>query len=177
MKIIQFLIVVLLCIVSAYIAVTLPISEKGIPFTAQSLVIFVIAGLSAPGFFLAVISTYLFLGALGLPVFAEGSAGVEKLFGPSGGFLFGFLVSGILISFLTYEKNRKMGETIGVMLLGTAVLFICGVGMLAYKFGLEKGLAYGYYPFWKMGLVKAILSGIVVCVIRHNVVQEDLIKD
>ena len=44
------------------------------------------------------IGVYLVMGALGLPVFSAGTSGIGKLFGPTGGFYFGFLLSAIAMS-------------------------------------------------------------------------------
>ncbi|NNE25749.1 MAG: biotin transporter BioY, partial [Saprospiraceae bacterium] len=62
-------------IMSSYIAVTLPFSLQGIPFTAQSLIVFICAAFLAPTEFTFAIVTYLLLGVIGAPVFAEGTSG------------------------------------------------------------------------------------------------------
>jgi len=153
----------LLLIGSAYVSVTLPISEKGIPFSAQSLVVFYLAGVLKPRLTGLLVLTYLGLGVLGLPVFAEGTSGFAKIIGPSGGFLYGFLISGFLISFLVDSQQVKaLKSYIFIMILGTIVLFICGLGQLTYQFGFEKALEYGFYPIWKMALVKAFLASFLV---------------
>ncbi len=153
----------LLLIASAYCSVTLPISEKGIPFTAQSLVVFYIAGMMSSRYTLIIISSYLILGIVGLPVFAEGASGWGSLSGASGGFLYGFLLSGLVISNLINRlKVKLLLPVTGIMLLGTLVLFIFGLSHLTYSFGWEKALEYGLYPFWRMALVKAILAAVLV---------------
>lgn len=161
--IIKVVLAVLLVCASAYVSVTLPISENGIPFTAQSLAIFVVAGLFRPKVFLLIICAYLIAGVAGLPVFAEGSSGWAKITGGSGGFLYGFVFSGWVISYLLSQLDRvTLSRSVGVMLLGTLVLFVFGLGHLAVKFGLEKALEYGFYPFWKMALVKAVLAALIL---------------
>jgi len=152
------LLCLLLIVAAAYVSVTLPISEQGIPFTAQSLVVFVVAAFLSPGMFLIVISSYLLLGGLGLPVFAEGSSGWSKLLGPSGGFLIGFLFSGLFISFSIYRTKPSFSKALLTMIVATLILFLFGLGVLAYKFGFQKALEYGLYPFWIMALVKAFLA-------------------
>lgn len=157
----------LLLIASAYISVTLPISEKEIPFSAQSLIVFYIAGVCRARNTIAILGAYLFLGILGLPVFAEGTAGWAKVLGPSGGFLYGFVVSGWVISsfmqrFVYSARPKRIDKIIGIMLIGTFVLFGFGLSHLAYAFGWGKALEYGLYPFWMMGLVKAIMASLLV---------------
>ena len=160
---IPYLVSLLLISLSAYISVTLPISEKGIPFTAQSLMIFVVAGLLKPRMFLAVIISYLLLGIAGLPIFAEGTSGWAKIVGSSGGFLYGFVISGLAISYGLKSSNKSsLVKVSGIMIIGTICLFVCGLGHLAMKFGYAKALEYGLYPFWKMALLKAFLAAIAV---------------
>jgi len=148
-------------ILASYLSITIPITDSGIPFTAQSWAVFLVSGLLSPRQFLAVILVYLVLGMLGLPVFADGTSGVEKLAGGSGGFLYGFVFSGFFISWaITKYRLASFSEHIGVMLLATVVLFLFGLGHLAGKFGMTKALEYGLYPFWKMALVKALLAAL-----------------
>jgi len=150
----------MLC-VSAYVSVTLPISEKGIPFSAQSLAVFVIAGVLSTRETAIVIGTYLLIGVLGMPVFAEGSSGISKIMGPSGGFLVGFLISGCYISW-GISRHHTATRITWTMLVATMILFFFGLSRLLYQFGWQKALEYGLYPFWIMALVKAGLAAMTV---------------
>lgn len=73
---------------------------------------------------------YLGLGFLGLPVFAGYQAGAGILFGPTGGFLLGYLpcvlVIGILMQRVEKIKRGELRFLIGMM-LGTLLLYLCGV--------------------------------------------------
>lgn len=159
----KLLLALLLLIASAYISLTLPISEKGIPFTAQSLVVFYIAGMFKPKESVIIMITYLILGILGLPVFAEGTSGWNKVAGSSGGFLYGFTVASWTISTLTTKlAPLSLIRLIIIMLIGTIVLFAFGLGHLANVYGWSKALEYGLYPFWVMALVKAIMASLLV---------------
>lgn len=150
-------------IISAYCVFTIPISETGIPFTLQSLVVFVLGGMLRPKEIATVIILYLLLGSIGLPVFAEGSAGFSKLTGASGGFLYGFFFSSVFIAIiLSRYKGKGIVNLGGVMLLATIILFVFGLSHLAVKFGLSKAITYGLVPFWKMALVKALLAAIIL---------------
>ena len=155
-------------IASSYISFDVRLSALIIPFTAQSLAVFVVAGLVGTRTFLAIILSYLILGTLGLPIFAGGSSGLEKLLGPSGGFLIGFLFSGVYISQAIKSKD-SFGKHILIMLLATLILFLFGLAMLTYKFDWSKALQYGFYPYWPMALVKAGLSACIVFYLtRHR---------
>lgn len=155
-------------IASAYISFDINIGDNAIPFTAQSLAVFIIAGLLKPKEFLAVILTYLVIGIIGMPVFADGSSGFDKIKGASGGFLYGFIFSGLFISYFTTYKSKK-GSLKGLSLyfLATFILFFFGLLHLAIKLDFPKAIEYGFHPFWRMGLIKAILACIIVILIKR----------
>ena len=128
-----------------------------------------VAGLLAPSHFMIVIVSYLVLGAVGAPVFAEGSSGFAKIMGNSGGFLYGFLFSGLFISFLVKKGAEvQFPRLLGVMLAATIVLFVFGVFHLAFRLDMEKALQFGLYPYWKMALVKAFLATIAVFLVKRR---------
>jgi len=158
----KVLFALLVLIASAYVSFDLNIAETKMPFTAQSLVVFVVAALLKPKTFFIVIISYLTLGVVGLPVFADGSSGWSKIIGGSGGFLYGFVFSGLFISFCFLKISCHWSNSLLVMLLGTVMLFVFGLGQLIFLFGIEKALEYGLYPFWKMAIIKAIVATILV---------------
>jgi biotin transport system substrate-specific component len=87
-----------LLVLSAYTKFDLPLVDAEIPFTLQSLAVFVTASFLTTTEYFLVILAYLICGVLGLPVFAEGSSGFSKIIGSSGGFLYGFIPAGLMIS-------------------------------------------------------------------------------
>ena len=153
-------------IASAYASFTIPITDTGIPFTLQSLAVFVVAAFLKPQESLVCLISYLILGAVGLPVFADGSSGVSKLLGTSGGFLFGFVIAGVFISIAIKKIGRdKLLPLFILMIIATIILFAFGLLQLAIKLDGAKAIEYGLVPFWKMGLVKACLAGGIAWVV------------
>ena len=63
-----------------------------VPVTGQTLLVLLIGMTYGPRLGGITMAAYLFEGAIGLPVFAGGAAGMAVLFGPTGGYLFGFLL-------------------------------------------------------------------------------------
>ena len=84
------LLTALLCI-SAYISFPLPFSPAMV--TALTLVATLTGLLLQPKDALIVFIVYILLGAVGLPVFVGGTAGLGKLLGPTGGFIFSWPVA------------------------------------------------------------------------------------
>jgi len=98
-----------------------------IPITLQSLLILAVAiGLGA-GWGTMVVAMYLFLGGLGMPVFAEGSAGWEKFIGPSAGFLLGFLISAFIIGWMANNSDRtNLWTLFKLFILGHLIILFFG---------------------------------------------------
>ena len=87
---------VLASLMAALIAVGgyLAIPIGPVPIVLQNLFVLVAALLLGSKWGSAAVAVYLLAGACGLPVFAGGGGGLGHLFGPRGGYLFGFLVLG-----------------------------------------------------------------------------------
>ena len=110
-----------------------------VPMTLQTLLVLFI-GLTY-GRILAplTVALYLFQGAIGLPVFANGG-GVVYLLGPTGGYLIGFLVAVIILSHLSnIGWNRNYALTLVSLMVGTITIFSCG--LLQLSIVLNKSIA------------------------------------
>ncbi|MGI6546140.1 MAG: biotin transporter BioY [Fastidiosipilaceae bacterium] len=100
---------VLIAIFAAILAVLSQLSiplPTGVPATLQTLAVallgFVLGGWSSA----ASVILYIFLGAIGLPVFAGFKGGFAALFGPTGGFIFGFIPLALLCGFATQITGK-----------------------------------------------------------------------
>jgi biotin transporter BioY len=92
------------------------ITAKGMmPITLQTLVI--LFGSIAFGWRIGFIATllYLVLGFSGFPVFADYTSGITKLYGPYGGYFFGFLVAALVTGYLT-ELEMFSKQVTGIIL-------------------------------------------------------------
>jgi len=90
--------------------VTIPVPVGLAPFTMQTMMLFIILLILKPTEAIIAVAGYLVLGAIGLPIFAGMTGGFAKLIGPTGGFLFGYLLAVLLIGgvrLLVARKHRK----------------------------------------------------------------------
>lgn len=146
-------------------SIDLSYQEVAIPITGQSLAVLVVAALSGVRIGSLTIALYLLLGGIGLPIFANSGSGWETFLKGSGGFLYGFLVAGTLTGWLAKQWGiAKLLKNIGVMTIGTIVILLFGIGHLSLKYGLEKALEYGFYPFWPGAIIKIIIGAIILSV-------------
>ncbi|WP_430626293.1 biotin transporter BioY [Sulfobacillus thermotolerans] len=83
--------------VGALTSFTIPLFSV-VPFTLQVLGVYLAGGLLPPRWAFMSMITYVLLGVLGLPVFAEGSHGIGILLGPFGGYLWAYPPAAWLIA-------------------------------------------------------------------------------
>ena len=141
----------------AYMIIPIP----PVPITLQTLFLG-LAGALLGGRLGALSQTvYLLLGIIGLPVFAGGKAGLGVLFGPTGGYLIGFVAAAFVIGKLTAIKTRPGFLWLCFSLVsGTAVLYGFGVLQLALVARLTpvQALAVGVLPFLPGDGIKILLT-------------------
>jgi biotin transport system substrate-specific component len=133
-----------------------------VPMTMQTFVVLVLG--VAYGWRLAGATVLLYLtqGALGLPVFA-GGGGLAYMAGPTGGYLAGFLLAAVAVGWLA-ERGwaRSAPSTLAAMLIGTAIIFGCGIAWLATLIGLPQAISAGLVPFLLSEAVKIALATALV---------------
>ncbi len=154
--------------VGAYIII--PLSP--VPITLQTLFLFLASALL--GAKLGALSqvVYILLGIIGLPVFAGGKAGIGVLFGPTGGYLIGFIVGAYVIGKLTRAKKRSgLIWIIFSMAVGLIVVYLLGVIQLSFiaKFSINKSISVGVLPFLIGDALKLILAALITLKIRDKV--------
>lgn len=153
----------LLLALSAQIAIPLPFSP--VPITGQTFAVLVVGMLFGRWRGAAAVLAYLIEGCAGLPVFAEGKAGLAVLLGPTGGYLVSFVPAAFLVGYLAEKGwDRKIPTTFLAMILGNVIIFGLGAGWLGKFVGTDKALSLGVYPFLigdavKIGLATFALPG------------------
>jgi biotin transport system substrate-specific component len=85
---------------------------------------------------------YVLAGAIGLPVYSDGASGLAKLFGFTGGYLAAFIVSGAVVGWLAERRwDRSSLGMLGLMTIGTLLIYAIGVPMLALVLHLDAWTA------------------------------------
>lgn len=152
---------------SIVIALCAQIAVGGpVPITGQTFAVLMVAALLGSRRAVLCVLTYLLEGLLGLPVFAQGGAGLAVVLGPRGGYLVGFLAVAYIVGSLAERGwDRRPATTILAMVLGNLGLYVCGLTwlfcltyILVRPLGGRGVLAVGLYPFLAGDAVKIALA-------------------
>lgn len=147
----------------AQLTIHIPAGETDIPITGQTFAVLLSAYFLGRMEGTLAVLVYILLGVLGIPIFADGKFGWDVLTGGSGGFLFGFVIAAYVVGSLGTEIwQYSFFRSLLAMTIGTLIILIFGIGRLTMLYGLEKGLAYGFYPFWKGAILKIILGASIL---------------
>lgn len=104
---------------------------------------------------------YLMLGAAGAPVFSYGQGGPGLLFGPGGGYLWGFLPGVFLCGkLLEYRPEPGFARTAAAMLGCLGCTYLAGTAQLALVMGYStaEAIIAGVLPFLPADLAKIFLA-------------------
>lgn len=110
------------------ISAQISIPIKPVPFTLQTMVVLLAGAFlgARNGAYSQLL--YIFVGAIGLPMFAQtadGTMGFARLIGPTGGYLLAFPIAAYLVGCLT-EKNQKYFTVIISMFVAELVVIAFG---------------------------------------------------
>lgn len=147
--------------VSAYIIIPLPFSLS--PLALQTMIVNLTGYvLNAKQAFMTML-VYLLVGLAGVPVFTGGSAGPGKLFGPTGGYIIGFLFTAVFLAYFRGEKyNFKRYALLGCV-IGIPLIYVFGVVQLKLITGMgwDKAIITGALPFIPLDIVKCLAAAVI----------------
>lgn len=131
--------------------IAIPIGS--VPITLQMLFVFLTGFVLKPYDALISMILYLVLGAAGLPVFANFSAGFQHLVGPTAGYLWAFPIAAFLISFFKKVNPILAGIT------GLLVVYLLGWTVLGITIkNFAKAFMVGVLPFIAIDTVKMFIA-------------------
>jgi biotin transport system substrate-specific component len=158
----------------AQVTIPLPI----VPITGQTLGVLIVGASLGAIRGASALTLYAVVGVFGIPVFADGEAGTSVLFGATGGFIIGFIVSAGLVGWLSERAwDRRILKAFVTFLTGTAATFLIGLPWLfvwftlmgtefyqslGYDTALQATIDSGLLPFIVPGIIKAIIAALII---------------
>lgn len=154
---------------------TIPISP--IPLSLGTLAIyFVSIVLGAKSGTVSVV-LYILLGFAGLPVFTGFMGGPAKVFGPTGGYIWGYIFLALICGFSAEKLNRQPLLSFMGMLFGTAVCYLFGTFWLSFQLSLSflEALTLGVLPYLPGDLIKLLLATVMGNKLRRHLLRANLL--
>ena len=158
--------------VSAFVRIPLP----GVPLTLQPAAVLLSGLLLGPLGGALSQAAYVTIGLMGAPVFAQGG-GPGYVLNPTFGYLLGF-IGGAAAAGAVVRDWRHAGSVrlILAMLLGLAVIYICGVSYLFWNINTLQGKAWTFVKTAQIGflaplpgdLVKVLLLLLFIKILRKR---------
>ena len=158
--------------------IRIPLGFTPVPITGQTFAV-LLAG-AVLGKKLGALSqlTYWLAGLTGLPFYSNATGGWSVGTGATMGYMIGFLLAAIAIGHLAELKHdREFITSLPAMLLGSAIIYICGATWLAHSLNIavatgdKNAISLGVAPFLIGDLIKMLLAAMSTATIWR------LIKD
>jgi biotin transport system substrate-specific component len=160
-----------LFVVLSYI--TVPVGLSPVPITLQNFAIMLAGGLLGARYGFFAIATVVVLTLFGLPLL-HGAGGLSLILGPTGGFIWMFPFSALLIGAVSSQiKSRGVLSFVlmfvTMAVFGSGLLYVTGVPWLAHvaHVSLSKALVLGCYPYLIGDVIKAVVASLVVAAVRN----------
>lgn len=121
---------------------------------------------------------YLLIGLVGLPVFAGFSGGPQKIAGPTGGYLVGFIFMTIIAGMIIDRAYKKRIVCIAGMFFATCIPYFLGTLWLSYstKMSFSAAFAAGVVPFVAVDILKMVIVAIVGPEIKKRLDKSGIIS-
>ncbi len=126
---------------------------------------------------------YLLIGIVGLPVFSNFRTGIQTLAGPTGGYLWSYIIMVWIIGVLTVKlpKNKWLAwlKIFAACLMGIVVSYAAGTiqFMLVQRVDLIKALTLCVIPFIPFDILKAIIATYVGSLISKTLRRANLLPE
>jgi biotin transporter BioY len=109
--------------------ISFPVPWTPVPFSLMPFGLLIAGVAQRPGWAVLSVAIYLLAGTVGVPIFAEGASGFGHLFGPTAGYLFGFLLVSPLVSWYVQTRRQPMPARLSTIIL--TALGLVGIGGIA----------------------------------------------
>lgn len=151
-----------------------------VPFTLQTMGVFLAVGLLGGKRGTISVLVYLFLGAIGLPVFSGFAGGLGYMMGATGGYIIGFLFSALIMWFMEKAFGRDMKILILSMVLGLILCYAFGTAwfMTVYSgsngpIDLATALGWCVFPFIIPDAIKIAVACLLIRRLRPAIHIDD----
>ena len=133
-----------------------------VPISLSTLFLCIMSTILKPKEIVISILMYLFLGIIGIPVFAGFQAGIGVLIGPTGGYLIGYIFAGFIMSLINNVTKKKIVYPFS-FLIGTMILYFFGTVhfMLVMNMNFRESIVITIYQFAVGDILESIIALVI----------------
>jgi biotin transport system substrate-specific component len=157
-------------VVSAWISI-----PTVIPFTLQTFAVFASISILGGRDGLISVILYLFLGAVGIPVFSGFKAGIGIIMGPTGGYLIGFIFIALIYMLFEHLFVDNLIAEIASMVIGLMICYLFGTLWFTFVYGGGGEIGFGaavgmcVVPFIIPDIIKMILAISIARILKKRI--------
>jgi biotin transport system substrate-specific component len=136
-----------------------------VPITGQSFAVLLTGALLGSRLGAMAVIAYLIEGAVGLPFFAGGGAGIVRFFGPTGGYLVAFPAAAFITgAFAEHGWDKRYPSAVAAMAIGSVVILLGGLAWFTVLTNTPPVAAFkiAVLPFLLGDVVKITLAAAVL---------------
>lgn len=136
-----------------------------VPVTMQTVAVVLLGLIYSKKEILAIWASYYTAGSVGIPVYYNFTSGLAKLFGPTAGYLMGFVVASLLISYLKEKFELSLKNFFHIAFLvfvGHVCIYSLGVLWLANIVAFDKAIYSGFVIFIIPGIIKTLILTTII---------------
>ncbi|WP_100331263.1 biotin transporter BioY [Bacillus xiapuensis] len=157
----------------AQVTIPLPL----VPITGQTLAVGLAATILGSRYGALSALIYMLIGAAGVPVFSQLSAGMGVMAGPTGGYIVSFILSAYVIGLYIEKTAATVTQAFIANLIGMLVNLAIGTAWLKFAADLSwtKAFIGGFAPFIIGGIIKAFLAAWIGIIVRKRLISARLL--
>lgn len=123
-----------------------------VPISLQSLFVILSGLIIGPKLGALSQIVYIFLGLIGLPIFAGFSGGPQSVMTPSFGFIIGFVFAAYIVGVIAHSGHGISSKRIWIgSLVGTVVVYLFGLPYMYYMLNIVMGQGLSFAAITQMG--------------------------
>lgn len=125
---------------------------------------------------------YLLIGLCGVPLFSGGKSGLAAFLGPTGGYIWSYIIMVMVIGFLSQKdyRNKLLSFLVpfAATILGVILCYVFGTIQFMYvaDYSLAEALAVCVYPFIPLDLLKALCAVLLGISVRRGLKKAGFLK-
>jgi biotin transport system substrate-specific component len=147
---------------AALAQIALPVPGSPVPVTGQTLGVLILGTAYGSTLGVTTFALYILVGIAGAPVFANSGHGLDRIAGPTGGYLVGMLIATFVLGQLArFRLDQKFLTALPSMLIGTVTTFTFGLVWLQQYTGKSWSWTFdaGLTPFIFGEMLKIAIAG------------------